>query len=202
MVIFAARSARRKNNGLEIEIGRDARLVEPFYDMFSQFTHQAGTPVFGRQFLQNVVDTFPGEYNIALVRHEKRPIAGYFQVEMGSTVYGMWGAALPATLNLRPAYLALWEIMRDAINSGFTYLDMGRSPAEANASKFKGQWGGQSCPVYQTVIMNNGHEHSNSVTSQVQSDERFQMFMQIWPRLPLSLTRYLGPKLRWHIPFA
>ncbi len=193
---------KAERNGLQIQIGRDETLVEPFYNMFSQFTHQAGTPVFGRSFLQNIVDIFPGGYNIALVRHEGRPIAGYFQVEMGSTVYGMWGAALPATLNLRPAYLALWEIMRDAVNNGFTHLDMGRSPAEANVSKFKGQWGGQSSPVYQTVIMNNEQKQSNSVTSQVQSDDRFQVFMQIWPRLPLSLTRYLGPKLRWHIPFA
>ncbi len=193
---------KAKRNNLEIEVGRDEMLVEPFYNMFSQFTHQAGTPVFSRAFLQNVVDTFPGGYNIALVRHEKEPIAGYFQVEMGDTVYGMWGAALPATLKLRPAYLALWEIMRDAVNHGFTHLDMGRSPADANASKFKGQWGGKSSPVYQTIIMSNENEHSNSMTSQVQSDERFQLFMQIWPRLPLSVTRYLGPKLRWHIPFA
>jgi FemAB-related protein (PEP-CTERM system-associated) len=189
-------------NNLEVEVGRDEMFVEPFYDMFSQFTHQAGTPVFSRTFLQNVVDTFPDGYNIALVRHENQPIAGYFQVEMGNTVYGMWGAALSATRKLRPAYLALWEIMRDAVNNGFTNLDMGRSPAEANASKFKGQWGGNSSPVYQTIILSNENEQSNSMTSQVQSDERFQLFMQIWPRLPLSLTRFLGPKLRWHIPFA
>ena len=193
---------KAKRNNLEIEVGRDETLVEPFYSMFSQFTHQAGTPVFSRAFLQNVVDTFPGGYNIALVRHEEQPIAGYFQVEMGDTVYGMWGAALSSTLKLRPAYLALWEIMRDAVNNGFTYLDMGRSPTEGNASKFKGQWGGKSSPVYQTIIMSNENEQSSSMTSQVQSDERFQLFMQIWPRLPLSLTRYLGPKLRWHIPFA
>ena len=193
---------KAKQNKLEIEIGRDERLVEPFYEMFSQFTHQAGTPVFSSAFLQNVVDTFPGGYNITLVRYGGRAIAGYFQLEMGSTVYGLWGAALSATLKLRPAYLALWGIMQDAVKNGFDYLDMGRSPAETNASKFKGQWGGKSSPIYQTIIMSNEQMHSNSVTSQVQSDERFQLFMQIWPRLPLSLTRYLGPKLRWHIPFA
>jgi hypothetical protein len=121
---------------------------------------------------------------------------------MGDTVYGMWGAALPQTLNLRPTYLGIWEIMRDAINNGFLFLDMGRSPADANASKFKGQWGGESQPIYQTVVMSNEQSRSSSITGQVQSDERIQLFMQIWPRLPLSVTRFLGPKLRWHIPFA
>lgn len=193
---------KAKNNNLTVEIGRSGQLIEPFYQMFSQFTHQAGTPVFGRDFLENVANFFPGGYNIVLVRHEEQPVAGYFQLEMGDTVYGMWGASLPQALKLRAAYLAIWEIMRDAIHHGFLFLDMGRSPAEANASKFKGQWGGESSPVYQSVIMCNEHERSSSVTGQVQSDERAQLFMQIWPRLPLSLTRFLGPKLRWHIPFA
>ncbi len=189
-------------NELKIEIRRDERLIEPFYDMFSRFTHQVGTPAFGISFLRNIAKTFPNGYNIALVWHEGQAIAGYFQLEMNNTVYGMWGAALPATLKLRPAYLAIWEIMADAIRHGFTHLDMGRSPADANASKFKGQWGGQSNPIYQTIIMNEENEHSHSITNQVQSDGRLQLFMQIWPRLPLAMTRFLGPKLRWHIPFA
>lgn len=193
---------KAKGNGLKAEIGRSASLIDPFYEMFSQFTHQAGTPVFSRAFLQNVVDTFPDGFNIAIVRHEQHPIAGYFQLEMGDTVYGMWGAALAATLELRPAYLALWEIMRDATNRKCICLDMGRSPAGANASKFKGQWGGTSHPIYQMTILKDGHKKAQSMTSQVQSDERFRLFTQIWPRLPLSLTRYLGPKLRWHVPFA
>ncbi len=193
---------KAKRNELEAIVGQDEQLIEPFYEMFSQFTHQAGTPVFGKSFLQNVVRTFPKGYNIALILHEDQPVAGYFQLEMGDTVYGMWGAALPSALKLRPAYLAIWEIMRDAVNRGFTSLDMGRSPAGTNASKFKGQWGGISSPIYQSVVMSNEQERSESLSGQVQSDNRLQLFMQIWSRLPLSVTRYLGPKLRWHIPFA
>lgn len=191
----------RKNN-LEVQIDRSGELLDPFYALFSKFTHQAGTPVFSRAFLYNIINTMPDGFNIVVVWHDGRPIAGYFQLEMNNTIYGMWGAALGETLNLRPAYLALWEIMREGIESGFAYLDMGRSPADSNASKFKGQWGGTASPIYQTIINNENKEPTQSLTRQVQSDEQFQLFMKIWPRLPLSLTRRLGPKLRWHIPFA
>ena len=193
---------KAQKNDLTVDIDRSGVLLEPFYDVFSRFTHQAGTPVFGRAFLENIIDTFPNGFNIVVVWQEKRPIAGYFQLEMNRTIYGMWGAALSETLSLRPAYIALWEIMREAIQSGFSYLDMGRSPAESNASKFKGQWGGTSYPIYQTIINGKEHKQAHSVTSQVQSNEKFQLFMKVWPRLPLSVTRRLGPKLRWHIPFA
>lgn len=193
---------KARSNNLRAEVDRSGTLLPSFYEMFSRFTHQVGTPVFGYQFLENVVRTFPDSFNIALVWHEETPVAGYFQLEMGNTMYGMWGAALPESLKLRAAYLALWEIMSDAINNGFSYLDMGRSPAGSNASKFKGQWGGESAPVYQLTMRENGRRGEDTVTNQVQSDQRFQLFIQLWPKLPLSLTRRLGPKLRWHIPFA
>lgn len=193
---------KARKNGLSVEIDRSGDLLDPFYDIFSRFTHQAGTPVFSRAFLKNTINIFPNGFNIAVVWHGEQPIAGYFQLEMNKTVYGMWGAALPETQNLRPAYLALWEIMREANHSGFSYLDMGRSPAGSNASKFKGQWGGISHPVYQTIINANQQKPAQSVTNQVQSNDQFQLFMRIWPKLPLSFTRRLGPKLRWHIPFA
>ena len=41
---------KARDNGLEVEIDRGGALLDPFYDMFSRFTHEAGTPVFG-QFL-------------------------------------------------------------------------------------------------------------------------------------------------------
>jgi FemAB-related protein (PEP-CTERM system-associated) len=193
---------KARKNGLRAEVDRSGKLLPAFYEMFGRFTHQVGTPVFSYQFLHNVIQTFPDGFNIALVWHEDMPIAGYFQLEMGNTMYGMWGAALAEGLKLRSAYLALWEIMSDAIQKGFAYLDMGRSPAGSNASNFKGQWGGESAPIYQLIKSENGQAQGDTVTNQVQSSGKFQMFIQLWPKLPLSLTNRLGPKLRWHIPFA
>jgi serine/alanine adding enzyme len=193
---------KARKNGLRAEVDRSGKLLPAFYEMFGRFTHQVGTPVFSYEFLHNVIQAFPGGFNIALVWHEEIPVAGYFQLEMGNTMYGMWGAALPESLKLRSAYLAMWEIMRDAIQKGFAYLDMGRSPDGSNASKFKGQWGGESAPIYQLIKCENGQAQGDTVTNQVQSGQKFQMFIQLWPRLPLSLTKRLGPKLRWHIPFA
>lgn len=193
---------KARKNGLQAEIARGEQGLRPFYEMFCRFTHAAGTPVFGLPFLEHIARTFPNQYSIALVRSEEEVIAGYFQLEMGDHMAGMWGAALPQTLKLRPAYLALWEIMRDAIANGFSCLDMGRSPTDSNASKFKGQWGGKSAPVYQLTWRENGGATAPSVTNQVQSDQKFQLFMQLWPKLPLGMTKRVGPILRRHIPFA
>ena len=191
-----------RKNGLTVAVDRSGKLLDPFYAAFSQFTHQAGTPVFGRSFLENIIQTFPEGFNIAVIWYEKQPIAGYFQLIMGGTVYGMWGAALHKYLSLRPAYLAIWEIMADAIAQGHTTLDMGRSPADSNASKFKGQWGGTAQPIYQQVFNERHTENTASIVNQVGSDSKYTLFMRLWPKLPLNITRTVGPRIRWHVPFA
>ncbi|MEZ4582584.1 MAG: hypothetical protein R3A10_13265 [Caldilineaceae bacterium] len=60
-----------------------------FYAVLSRFTHQSGTPVFGRSFVANVVKYLGGHFNIVTVYHEEKPIGSYFQLEMAETVYGV-----------------------------------------------------------------------------------------------------------------
>ncbi len=194
------RIARR--NELSVEIDTDGERLGDFYHVLSHFVHQVGTPAFGREFLENVVEAFPGGFNIAVVYLDGQPIGGYFQLVMGNTMYGVWGATLREYLDLRPVYLAYWEMLDYACQNGYEWLDMGRSPAGSGASRFKKQWGGVSRPVYQQIAGIGDHGANGSVSSRVQSDGKFKQFMQIWPKLPFPVVQFLGPKLRRHVPFA
>ncbi len=191
-----------RKNELTVEIDRKGELLGDFYTVFSQFAHQAGTPVFGLSFLENVIRQFQDGFDIVVVYLEGKPIAGYFQLEMGNSVYGAWGAALHEFFKLRPVYLAYWSILAEGIERGFDYLDMGRAPLESSASKFKGQWNGESVPVYQQTLSIDGSQKASSAATQAQEDSKFQMVRQYWPKLPYSVAVRLGPKLRRHIPFA
>lgn len=194
------RLARR--NDLTVEIDRTGAALGAFYDVFSRFTHQHGTPVFSQNFLEAIVETFPAAFNIVVVRQGPQPIGAYFQLELGQTMYGVWGASLREYLNLRPAYLAHWEILSHACLAGFHYLDMGRSPTASNASKYKGQWGGEAKPVYQQVTSFSRGPDANGIVNRAESDRGFQLMKRLWPKLPRPVVQYLGPKLRRHVPFA
>lgn len=194
------RLARR--NDLTVEIDRTGQALGAFYDVFSRFTHQHGTPVFSRNFLEAIIAVFPASFNIVVVRHGPQPIGAYFQLELGQTMYGVWGASLRESLNLRPTYLAHWEILSYACSAGYRYLDMGRSPAASNASKYKGQWGGEAKPVYQQVASFSRGPAADGIVNRAESDSRFQLMKRLWPRLPLPVVQYLGPMLRRHVPFA
>lgn len=193
------RIARR--NGLTVTLDRTGRELATFYDVFSRFTHQSGTPVFGRNFLEHVIEAFPDDFNIAVVYQARQPIGAYFQLQLGQTMYGVWGASLRDYLALRPAYLAYWEILSQACLSSFRYLDMGRSPTASNAAHYKKQWGGIPHPIYQQVL-SFGEQPAAAIAGSVQANSKMQMMRRLWPKLPLPLAQYLGPKLRRHVPFS
>ena len=190
-----------RDHKLRVAIDRSGQLLGTFYGVFSDFAHQSGTPLFSLNFLENVIQTFPNDFSVAVVYQEDDPLGAYFQLEMGHTIYGMWGGTPRQFLKLRPVYLAYWEILQDATKQGFHCVDMGRSPTGSNASKFKGQWGGASHPIYQQGIVF-GHERSPQRGNAFEQGPLFQLVTYLWPKLPLSIARNLGPKLRRHVPFA
>lgn len=206
-----------ERNGVSVEIDRAGARLGDFYTVMSRFTHQVGTPIFAPRFLENVVEAFPNGVHLAMAYHEGRPLGGYFQLVLGKRLYGAWGAALPEALPLRTVYLAYWQIMADALENGFTALDMGRSLAGSNAAKYKAQWGGVTVPVYQQAWRADSvaHKHAHAetaapdgvspvgtVSTMAQQDSRFRAFRRVWPRLPYRFSLWLGPLIRRHVPFG
>ena len=190
-----------ERNELTATVDRTGASLDDFYSVLSRFTHEAGTPIFARKFLAEVIAAFPDGFNIVMVYQATQPIGGYFQLELGDTNYGVWGATLHEFLELRPVYLAYWTIIADSVARGFTMLDMGRSPAGSNASKYKSQWATRAQPIYQQT-WSSGGQLTTSVATQAHSDERFQQFRRIWPKLPRTVTKFVGPLIRRQIPFG
>lgn len=188
-----------RRNKLTVTIDKTTEQLSIFYDLFAKFAHQTGTPLFSKRFVEQIVVTFPNCFNIAVVYEEKRPLGAYFQLEMGQTMYGIWGATQREHLKKRPVYLAYWEMMRYAINNGFQILDMGRSPLDSNASHFKSQWGGHSFPIYQ---LSKQLKMSAAPQKGGQRSSKIDLVRKYWPLLPFPVAHFLGPKLRRHIPFA
>jgi hypothetical protein len=190
-----------ERNELRAVVDRSGATLDDFYSVLSRFTHQAGTPIFARKFLAEVIAAFPNGFNIVMVYQNDLPLGGYFQLELGKSNFGVWGATLHEFLELRPVYLAYWTIIADSIGRGFETLDMGRSPAGSNASKYKSQWATRSQPIYQQTWSANAQPVA-SVAQQAQSDERFQLFRRVWPKLPLPVAQFVGPIIRRQIPFG
>ncbi len=104
------RMARR--NGLVVEIDRSGSRLGDLYAVLSGSPMRRARP-YSAVISWSMLWSSSREHNMALVYSDGNPIAGYFQLEMGDACYGVWGAALHEYLELRPVYLAYWELLAD-----------------------------------------------------------------------------------------
>ena len=82
-----------------------------------------------------------------------------------------------------------------AIERGSSRFDFGRSTRDSNTYRFKKQWGAQPSPAIWQYYLRQGRCDALRPES-----GRYALPIRIWQRLPLPLTRCLGPFLVRGIP--
>jgi hypothetical protein len=84
-----------------------------------------------------------------------------------------------------------WELMRHAIRRGVHIFDFGRSKEGTGAYAFKQHWGFAPEPLCYRVH----HCGRNRVPRRSLEDAPMRLLRQSWSRLPLPLTKLLGPPI-------
>ena len=89
-----------------------------------------------------------------------------------------------------------WEVLQRAIRDGFRYFDFGRSTRDAGTYRFKRQWGAQPLQLYWHYWLKEGDE----LPVLNPSNPKYALMINAWKRLPVSLTRLIGPGIVKYIP--
>ncbi|MEO6463707.1 MAG: GNAT family N-acetyltransferase, partial [Candidatus Eisenbacteria bacterium] len=130
--------------------------------------------------------------------HEGAPIGGMFVVRHGDTLHDPWASSLRRSFALCPNPLVYWEAIRYAIGRGLARFDFGRSQPGSGTYRFKTQFGAVPVPLF--------YQYSLGAATQVPTlaDQKatFDLAVRAWQRLPLTLARALGPRVRRLFPEA
>lgn len=179
---------------LDIQWGR-ADLLAEFYSVFSENMRDLGTPVFGRELFRAILDRFSDRAELCVVRTRETVVAGAL------LLHG-WGITeVPSASSLRrynsscANMLMYWELLARAIERGQSTFDFGRSSPDSNTYQFKKQWGTTPTPAVWQYHMRVG-----SPSDMRPDNPRFRRMIQVWQRLPLGLTRIIGPEIVRGIP--
>jgi len=89
-------------------------------------------------------------------------------------------------------YLRMLEFGCD---NGYRVFDFGRSTRGEGTYKFKEQWGATPAPLYWHYISLDG----KSRDPESSGTERFEKAALYWRKLPLIVTKIIGPSIRKHI---
>lgn len=164
-------------------------LLNEFYKVFARNMRDLGTPVYAKSFFRNVLETFPDTTRIIAVYYEKQIIAAGIASWFKDTMEMPWASSIRDYKTLCPNNLLYWEAIRFAIQNGFHKFDFGRSIPHEGTYNFKKQWGALPIPLYWQYLMDKG----SKIPELNSSNPKYQAAIRIWKKLPIPITKMLGP---------
>jgi FemAB-related protein (PEP-CTERM system-associated) len=181
--------------GLTAKVG-GAELFDDFYGILCESWRDLGTPILSRKYLSSVVAAFPQTTRICIVYSgEERAAAALSGLHRG-TAEGMWLGTRSKFRSQMAGYILYWELIKDACEQGLQRYHLGRSTAQSGAEAFKKKWNAELTQLYWHYILRTRRD----VPRLNPQNPRYRLAINTWRRLPLSVTRLVGPVIARSIP--
>jgi FemAB-related protein (PEP-CTERM system-associated) len=183
---------KAEKSGLRVQTG--FAQIHDFYSLFAQSMRRLGTPVFPSRLFRNLVEEFPKHTQLMLVYNGSQPVTGVLSFFFGDTILPYYAGASPEAPSLAANNFMYWELIKWAGEQGFRCFDFGRSKKGTGSFAFKSQWNMDMKPLdYQVFLVKR-----DTVPNFSPLNPKFEMAIRVWQKLPLLVTKWLGPSVvRW-----
>jgi FemAB-related protein (PEP-CTERM system-associated) len=139
---------------------------------------------------------FAEDCKVLSVWHEGKAVAAVLTFFFKDSVMPYYGGALRDTFSYAVNDFMYWELMRYGCEHGYRCFDFGRSKQGTGAYDFKRHWGFEPQPLcYQYYLY-----RAKAIPNANPTNPKFQPFIDLWKRLPLSCTKVIGPMILRSIP--
>ncbi len=187
---------RPTKEGFYWRLGREEEL-DGFYTIFAANMRDLGTPVYAKKFFQNILREFPKLTWICTVKtKEHKPIASAFLFGFKDSLEIPWVSSLRSYNHYYPNLLLYWNILKFACESSYKVFDFGRSTVGEGTYKFKEQWGAKPVQLYWHYWVKKGRP----LPELNPDNPKYRSMIFIWQRLPVSLTKLIGPPIVKNLP--
>ena len=182
-----------EKSGLSVHWG-SRELLPEFYQVFSTNMRDLGTPVYSQRLFRSILKHFDRDAELCVLRHQGEPVSG------AVLVHGKGITEVPSASTLRSAnklcanMLMYWNLLSRSVERGQSVFDFGRATKDGSTHKFKQQWGAAESPaIWQYAL--------NGEAADLRTDNpRYSRVIRLWQRLPVRVTRVLGPSIVRGIP--
>jgi FemAB-related protein (PEP-CTERM system-associated) len=187
---------KAEKTGLIAREGKNERDLSEFYAIFAENMRDLGTPVYSRRFFKEVLRTFPESTRLSIVEYEGRAAAAGICITHGSFTEIHWAASRRAMRDHAPNMLLYWDAISWASRSGLRTFCFGRSTENSGPYRFKKQWGAVPTRLAWEYLLTPG-----AAPPKIHPENpAFRTATRAWKRVPLPLTKILGPPIVRHIP--
>lgn len=172
-----------------------AELLDDFYAVFSHNMRDLGTPVFSAGLFASILKEFAGHAELCVVRSSQQPIAAALLIHDDDRTEVPSASSLRAFNPTNVNMVMYWELLRRAVERGQQVFDFGRSSTDSPTYRFKAQWGAQPHPSVWQYYLRRG-----SISDMRPDNSKFGLAIRVWRKLPVALTRMIGPAIVRGIP--
>jgi len=166
--------------------------VKEFYFLFSQSYRNLGTPIFKKAFFQNLLDEFKADVDILVVNDKSNfPSNAVMNFYFNETVLPYYGGGNAGARFIKSADYMYYQVLCHANDKGCKWYDFGRSKNDSGPFKYKKNWGMEPKPLYYYYHLVKAKELPNLSPN----NPKYKMFINLWQKLPLKLSQFLGPFL-------
>ncbi|MDO4574405.1 MAG: FemAB family PEP-CTERM system-associated protein [Planctomycetia bacterium] len=172
-------------------------LLNPFYDVFAATMRHVGTPVYSKKLFAEILEKLPENAEICVVSMASgQPVAAALLLHGKQITEVPTAGALLFSHAFCANMFLYWNLLKHTVETRHSrYFDFGRSSVGGNTWRFKKQWGAVEFPtVWKYYVRRGGMDDVRP------DNASYGILIQIWKKLPLWLTRLLGPMIVRGIP--
>ncbi|OGW36512.1 MAG: hypothetical protein A2010_12860 [Nitrospirae bacterium GWD2_57_9] len=186
---------RPSKEGMYAILGKEEEL-ESFYTVFAGNMRDLGTPVYSRSFFENILQAFPASWICTVYTADRKPAASGMLIGFKDMLEIPWASSLKCHNRHSPNMLLYWRSLAFACEEGYGFFDFGRSTPGGNTFRFKEQWGARPLQLYWNYWMRKG----TTLPELNPNNPRYRAAISLWKKLPLNVTKLLGPSIVKNLP--
>ncbi len=169
---------------LDDDIGR-------FYNTYADSVRRLGTPVFSKKYFQVLKEVFGADCEVLTIMQNDHTISSVMSFYFKDEVLPYYGGGTRAAREVAGNDFMYWELMRRACARGLRVFDYGRSKQGTGPYNFKKNWGFVPEPLFYEYYL----VKAKAVPDINPLNPKYRFFIETWKRLPLPLTKVLGPMI-------
>jgi FemAB-related protein (PEP-CTERM system-associated) len=171
-------------------------LLDEFYAVFSRNMRDLGTPVYPKQLFSEILETFPEQSRVFVVKLDGKSCAAGFTFGFRGCLEIPCASALREFNRVSVNMLLYWSVLQHAISAGYKQFDFGRSTVDAGTYRFKKQWGARPEQLRWHYSLPSGA----ALPALNPQNPKFRLATRLWQKLPVSVANILGPRIVRHLP--
>ena len=172
--------------GLVSEIDGDCTRL---YAAYSESVRNLGTPVFSQHYFSILQEVFREDCEILTVTRQGELIASVMSFYFRDEVLPYYGGGTAAARSVQGNDFMYWELMRRSCARGLKWFDYGRSKEGTGSYSFKKNWGFEPETLHYEYWL----VKAPAMPDVSPANPKYRLFIETWKRLPLPVTRLVGP---------